>query len=329
MTQSGEDPNSLPPQPPVRHRLRLFRLLLIFIVSVSIGAALSFWMNAQKESQTGISVQTPVLDTASPSRLQALEDQMHRVDDQLNALSARVEKLEQAPAATREPASAVNTSGDVDRLKKEIQSLTESLNALYSQVRQSTQTADETRNAALATVLAFTQLRAIARDGQGFSHELQMMRQVAGNDGITMEALAKLDPIAANGAPTLTALREEFDALAAPAHAAERKAAAQTWQERIFAELLGLVSIRPLHPKPGEAGSYGVIEDDLEQHRLDAALELAKALPEAAQAVLKDWIAKAEARQTVDTAMNTIAAHLVSRMQPVETPPPSPGITVP
>ena len=152
----------------------------------------------------------------------------------LATLEGRVQTLEERPAGHEAPAPApvaaalvpvapVASSTDVTRMQGDLASLSTSLSALQTEVKQiegaSAQAAETTR-ALLAEALAFMQLRDAAEAGRGFSQELAAMRAAAASDAAVQEPLARLAPYAASGAPTIVALGSELTDLESGAAAA-------------------------------------------------------------------------------------------------------------
>ena len=95
--------------------------------------------------------------------------------------------------------------------------------------------------------IAFMQLRDAVASGHGFAHELDALQSATKTTPLSKICSNKLMPFAEKGAPTGIALREQLTEQAGAIDQALAKAGAQSWWERVLAELKGLVSIRPLH----------------------------------------------------------------------------------
>jgi hypothetical protein len=208
-------------------------------------------------------------------------------------------------------------------MQSDLVALSTALNALEAEVKQSksdTVEARQTTHNALATAIAFIQLRETAAAGRSFVTDLAALRTLAENDSGFQEPLAQLEPYAIKGAPTIDALREEFLGLEWAASFAFDKATAQNWKQRLLADFRGLISIRPLQ---GDAASdaFATTEAALASGDLKTALDAAKGLPLEMQPVFKDWLAKAEARQSIDAALHALADRLTTRNAPVSAPP--------
>ena len=172
----------------------------------------------------------------------------------------------------------------------------------------------ETQKAAqssVATAIGFIQLRDAAAAGRGFAAELTVLRSAAPDDARFRDIMAQLDPYATKGAPLVGALRENFIELEAPVSVAMKRANAQTWWQRLLAELSDLISIRPLHG--GDAtNACATAEEALSAGDVNTALDAVKTLPPEAQDVLKDWKTKAEARAAIDVGMRDLSARFAA-----------------
>jgi hypothetical protein len=252
-------------------------------------------------------------------------DRSDAFEKRLSNLTARVEKLETigAGATDERPVPEARGSEEVERIKANILSMVSGLSAVQKQLKHETQETGAVRSSTktqVAMLAAFVQVSLAAESGRDFSAPLQALRRAAVHDSVVTAAVVRMEPFAASGLASSTALHEEFVAKEATLRAALRKADARTWKDRLLAELQRLVSIRPLHGPADGAENLGSIETDLTQHRLKAALDKVTFLPEAAQVVLKDWRAKVEARRTVDEALDSIAMQFAVQAQPEEKP---------
>ncbi len=124
--------------------------------------------------------------------------------------------------------------------------------------------------------------------------------------------LVALEPVALKGADDVQALRAGWRTLSGDAQAALRKSVAKTWQDRIVVALENLVSVRSLAGKQGQTLSFAAVDAELERGHLAAALEKVSAFPPEAQAVVKDWRARAQERLDLEKAFKDMAAHLIA-----------------
>ncbi|MDD5585487.1 MAG: hypothetical protein PHY92_00830 [Alphaproteobacteria bacterium] len=299
--------------------------LLISLLAVFILLAAAIWYVTQVQPfPSGLlpgmaGAQKPGFEDGATAQTNVPGESAQVDDDALPGLTARLEKLEQAASSGKEGGEQIaRAEEDVARLKNDLIAMTAALGALQAQIKQESRTAGAAQSAAktqVAEAVAFVQLRSAIDSGDDFSRPLQTLQQAAVHDAAVTAVIAQIEPTAANGILPMTALYDEFLALKPAAQTEMRKTEAHTWKERLLAELQRFVSVRPLHGPSGGEGDLADIDRDLARNHLKAALEKAKSLPDPAQTVLKDWLAKAEARQGVETALDAIAAHLVEQAQ--------------
>jgi hypothetical protein len=253
-----------------------------------------------------------------------MQHQMQNMDDALandrariRALESHIKDLEAHTESTPAPASAqpqMQSAGaskqgaaDVARLQNDLAGMSAALSALQNEVKATGTVAAKTKESAqtsIAALLAFMPLRETVMAGRKFGPELAAMKNAAKDNAGLTTALSKLDACADTGVATPAALADQFIALEAPAQQAIDKTAAQSWQDRVIAELKGLISIRPLH---GGGPDFAAIENDLSSGDVAAALEAEKNLPPEAQKTLEDWRARAEARAGAEQALHDIS----------------------
>ncbi len=156
--------------------------------------------------------------------------------------------------------------------------------------------------AALARVVAALET------GHPFGDALSDLTEAAGVDA--PDGLAK---VAAEGVPTLPALRESFpDAARAALDASIRAAVAEGSMDRFTAFMRTQLGTRSLEPKEGDDPDaiLSRVEGALRQGDLAAALEELSAMPEAAGPALAAWKTQAEARLAAVAASRELAVKL-------------------
>lgn len=118
------------------------------------------------------------------------------------------------------------------------------------------------------------------------------------------EALTR---VAADGVPSLAALRERFPQ-AARAGLAAARSEGLVEEGGVFGFLSGQLSLRSTAPREGTDPDAVLsrVEAALAQGRLDAALAELEALPEPVQAPMADWIAQARARAEAEAALASL-----------------------
>ncbi len=202
------------------------------------------------------------------------------------------------------------------KLKEEISALAAALAAIQAKLDQSVQLVDAGRMAAsidAASAIAYVQLQGAALSGLPFEAERQLMLKTIASDAKLVETLTALEPLAQSGATPLTLLRAQWRDLAAPARAALRQEAAQTWLDRLIVALEGVVSIKSLKNPLGDDLAFAEVDRDLEQGHLVAALEKVAAMPAVVQTVVADWKSRAAARAGGQALLSTLATRLIER----------------
>ncbi len=292
----NDEPLFLPPPEPKARRL-LFAGVVIVLAAL---AAVGWWMQSNPSASSQIDELAPLR-----TRVDTIEQKISALDARLADLNAQTEKN----AAVAASSTTSSSAADIAQLQSSLAALQASVGALQSDLKQTGNTAAAARaetQSALTQLLAFVQLREAADSGRGFAAELAAAKS-AGGDAFKA-ALDMLSPYAEKGAPTLATLREELDGLEAQATQAVDKDNAQTWRDKVRAELEGLVSVRSIH----DGSMLGAVQTDLARGNLAAALDEIKNLPPGAQKVLEDWRAQAEARLAVDNALRLLIDRLAA-----------------
>jgi hypothetical protein len=218
----------------------------------------------------------------------ALDDVASRMDD----IAARLDRLERAVPAEDELASLhEEMAGLAERLGDAADA--EWVEALAAQI----QALDERVARALhfAPMVAAEALMAALDAGRPFAEELQAIRAL----GVNEEALAPLEPYAAEGLPGRRALNREFDQLMPRLIEADRPPAEEPGPlGRILESARHIVDVRPAGPHEG-GDAFAVasrIDAALERGDLAAALEEWQRLPPESRAVSDDWADRLRAR---------------------------------
>ena len=145
-------------------------------------------------------------------------------------------------------------------------------------------------------------------NGAGFASELQIVADKAG-----LDVPAVLSGVAADGAPTLTALKAAFPDVAREAlTAATHEAAADGSVSPLSAFLRTQLGARSLEPREGDDADAVLsrAEAAVAGGDLDAALSEISALPQVGQDVLAAWVAQAETRRAALAAAAALSAEL-------------------
>jgi len=268
------------------------------------------------------SLKTPRTDEVMLSRVTAAEAQVQAqtkaLADQLAALARRVDDiaaasqtaLAQAKSATAAADAAKNAAqgaaqhGDLDAIGNRLAALDGAIKSLGAELTQRTSSADD--RAARMTVAAEA-LRAAVERGAPYQAELAAVKSF----DVDQNAIAALEPFAADGLPSPALLGHELSALAPALQKASAAASdGSSFLGRLEAHAKNLVRVTPIDTPPGNDPASLIARIDVEVARGDipAALGEAARLPNGVRALADGWVKKAQAREAALAASRRIAA---------------------
>ena len=237
----------------------------------------------------------------------------------LNALSAETERASQTLRTTQEELTRLKVDLNA-RLPnfarpEDVAAATSPLSDKISALQQDMQSVakgEAERKATASRIVLSLELanlkRAIDR-GNGYAPELAAARKLA--DGNV--DLAPLDRFADSGVPTLAELRQDFKPVAFKIIDADQQPADGSIVDRLLAGAKSVVRVRKVSHESDDKSVEAVVarmEDALKEDRLDDVVAEAKTLPPAAQDAARDFLAKVEARNSVDGALAQVEAQL-------------------
>lgn len=311
MTLTDTAPSSTEPPKKCGRRKCLIGLLVALLVVAGGSYYFSTWFIDMHGGAAQNSLQLQQKLNTAESRLEALEAQ-------ISEMRTRLDKFEAEPATAETKGASKQSSTELARLQNDMIALSSAMSALQMEVKQTGNLAGQAQLAtqsSVAAAVAFVQLREAANSGRGFEDEFDTLKKAAKNDATFQEQLAVLEPHAEKGIPTVASLNEELLALEASAMQATARATAQSWWERVLAELKGLISIRPLHGA-GAPDTLAALENNVAKGDMNAVLEEIKNLDPEAQKILAAWQTKVEARQKIDAALQIMGQRFVARAEP-------------
>jgi hypothetical protein len=260
---------------------------------------------------TASSTALPLSDPALANRLASAENATKAFADNIGALNSRTDDLAAAMRDLRNRMDATPPAdkAEVEALSNRIAALEKSTGTFESELgKRATIASDRAVRLALAT----NALRTAVERGEPFTGELVAARPLA-PDG----ALAGLEPFAAAGVPSNNALARELSALMpALRRAAEALPTEGGFFDRLKANALRLVRIRPADEIPGDEPAAIITRIDLKAAQADLAgalADLAK-LPPPVRAPAQAWIDKAHARIAAVEASRQIAADAINAL---------------
>jgi len=286
----------------------------------------------------------------------ALKGELDKSASDLAQLAGRIGKLEQtSPAAARLNASdkaLADLRKDLQTADVELAKLDGRLAALErnappadlamrldSLASKASETALDVRVAKLesqdmaglvrraASVLALADLARASEGAGSFQGELTALRIFEPNapEAIDLARYAK------TGAPTTASLADRFTQNADAILVAERQADAQNWLQRLWINLVNLVSVRRVGEIAGDSSEARVARTEVDLHNgnLDAAVSEVSALKGAARTAAAPWLADAQARLAIIRDVRGLSRRIVTDFAAPAAPPPAATGTAP
>ena len=279
----------------------------------------------------------PVLDTAAldaakhelTARLDDLDKRMRGVaataaqadhsgssissDDAIAELRGKISELENRPGVT------LDTEKDVAALKSDIASLRTALSDAADKAKADASALNTGEQKALAAARASAVIGIAARlsaaldSGLPFATDLGLLAPLAKDDAKLADIMAPLQPQAAAGVISRSALAAQFPAVAKSALADD--VADDSFGERLLGKLRGLVSLRRVGADvPGDSveAKLARAEAALNAGDIAKAVELVKSLPPQTAKATEAWLARADIHLAAQHAVDQIAAHAVA-----------------
>jgi len=249
----------------------------------------------------------PLSDPALANRLSSAENATKAFADNIGSLNSRVDDL---AAAVRELRNVTPVDkSELEALAARIAALEKTAAAIEADLaKRATVASDRAMRYALATAA----LRTAVERGDPFAAELAAARPLAPDN-----ALSGLEPFAASGVPSNTALAQELSALVpALRRAADSVPPEGGFFDRLKANAGRLVRIRRADEVPGDDPAAVITRIDLKAANADvsgALIELAK-LPAPVRAPAQPWIDKTQARIAAVEESRKIAAAAISAL---------------
>lgn len=277
---------------------------------------------------------TPVVDTAAidaakrelTARLDDLDKRMRGVA----ATAAQADRTDSSDAAIAElrgkisvlesrPAATLDTAKDVTDLKTEIATLRTAISDAADKAKADASALGSGEQKALAAARASAVIGIAARlsaaldSGLPFATDLGLLAPLAKDDAKLAEVMASLQPQAATGVVSRTALAAQFPAVAKAAMADDL--ADDSFGQRLLGKLKGLVSLRRVGADvPGDSveAKLARAEAALNAGDVAKAAELVKSLPPQTAKATAAWLARADVHLAAQRAVDQIAAHAVA-----------------
>jgi hypothetical protein len=248
---------------------------------------------------------------AATSGLSALTEKVAALEKLEDTNRSRIENLENAPPATGGgdggSVSLAPLEARVAAAETTLTTLGDRIGALTGRVEEiAARPPPAVESERAARAIAIGLLRQGAGSGQGFAADLAMLKAL----GLDGEAVAALEPLAKNGAPTLAALQASFPGVADAILAAVTELDPDAgFIDRLLSFGSGLVTVRPTEPIEGDTPDAVVsrMQGAVNRGDLAAALAEREKLPPAGQSASATWAAAAADRTAIDSIVDQLA----------------------
>lgn len=232
------------------------------------------------------------------SDLEAMTGGLDALQTSLQGLTARLDTLEAQPAPAA-PVPQVDNS-------EEVAALQSAITALESRLADEDARASVEAGRLLAQA-ALTRVVTAVENGESFEPALGALEEVA-----PVEVPDALRNVAAEGVPSMTALRETFPEAARAGLAAARAEVPESEVSGIGGFLRRQLSARSVTPREGNDPDAVLsrVEAALGAGQLEVALTELDALPEAARTAMQGWLDSAQARKDASDAARALSDSL-------------------
>ena len=278
-----------------------------------------------KEIDTRISAVSETSETARSGtqridrELAGLKAEEAERDARLNKLTAESERAATTAKANQEQIAQLKSDLEArlgslakpEDIAGAVQPLSSKISSLEQNVQGVVRSESERKATASRIVLSLelgNLKRAIDR-GKPFAPELAQAKKLAGD---TID-LAPLTPFSDTGVPTLSELKQEYRTVAHKMIDAETTPADGSIVDRLLAGARSVVRVRKVSHDAEDKSVEAVVarmETALAQDRLGDVLAQYKTLPAPVQDAGEDFIAKVEARNSVDQALASVEKQL-------------------
>lgn len=230
--------------------------------------------------------------------VRAAQDDITGAKGALDALKADVENKLKATAKSADVSAAVApVTTKLDAVEKKLDGVVRSEE-------------DRKVNAERIVVsLELANLKRVLDRGQPYATELAEVGKAAAGK----VDLAPLERYKNDGVPTITDLAAEFRDVAYATIDADAEPANATIMDRLLSGAKSVIRVRKVNHGSDDKSTEAIVgrmEDALKDGRLGDVLAGAKQVPQKASAPLQGWLAKVEARNSVDRAIASIEGQL-------------------
>ncbi len=161
-----------------------------------------------------------------------------------------------------------------------------------------------------AMIVAIGDINRAVTKAEPFDNSLQTLKSLVRDDAALGDTLAKLEPVAADGVPTLGGLKDGFGQMASRVLLAEEGDPSLT--DQVSNNVFGIFNMRPAGADVEGSGSRAVLaraQSELSTDDLEGAIGELDGLEGAAAEEAAGWIDEAGARLAAEAAVVDLRAH--------------------
>ncbi len=238
--------------------------------------------------------------------LQPLQAAAGSLDDRVGKLQATVADL---PKVDLQPLQASNSALDA-RISKLETTLSAAKDGARVTEARAVGSADESKAAPLAVVGQALQ-RAIA-DGRPYTSDIAALKTLGGEE----EAVARLEPLADTGAPSVEALKDQWDGVTADVLSAIKPGQSTNPLDRFAASARALVQVKRVGVSTGSdpVALASQIDGALDRGDVAGALAVWNKLPEAGQQASQAWADTAKRRLDAEVAARDLVVRAIATL---------------
>jgi len=251
-------------------------------------------------------------------RSDGAEQSMTRLQELTGVLESRVTALaeEDGRLGARMEALMAPVDGRLDDLEARVAAAHDSISpvsALLNDVAQQ-------RISMELPLIGMTQLRIALNRDTPYPMELELAKQLVGDDAESLVALSALDTTSESGVSTLVGLRRDFSFVATQMGGSLMRV--QSWTQRMqtwIEVLVGTRSVPEADPIGQMSSVIASIDAALEAGQLELAIDEARAFNAArSDVLLENWIAEARRRLATERAFDRLSARIYARIGTAE-----------
>jgi len=246
--------------------------------------------------------------------LTALQAALPTLEATLSATGTTVEETGQQTAALSESVDTIRQtteqlSGDLGGLSEEFGTLSDRVGSAESKLDY---IGGQYQRAAAMVVAIGDVDRSIAK-AEPFETSLESLRALGQDDPSVGQSIAALEPMAADGVPTLLDLKASFGEVGSQILLA--KDGNETLADQVSGNVFGIINMRPAGAEAEGDDSRAIVaraQAKLSTDDLEGTIAELEGLSEAAAERAAGWVAGAKGRLAADTAIIDLRAHAQS-----------------